>query len=671
MSQNLADFGKGATGAELDRIIVNNIKTLVLDAVQKAESGHPGLPMGCADFAYVLWTKFLRHNPANPEWAGRDRFVLSGGHGSMLLYSLLHLFGYPKMTLEQIQSFRQWGSITPGHPEYGMTPGVETTTGPLGQGFANGVGLGLAAKYYAATFNTEDFKVVDNRIYAIVSDGDLQEGVAAEAASLAGHLGLDNLTYFYDSNHISIEGDTSLSYSDDVRRRFEGYHWNVLEIDGANHVQIEQALKQANACTGKPTIIIGHTIIGAGSPKYQGTQRAHSDAFGEEEVRATKKNIGWPEEAQFLVPDVVKDFFSRKSAELAGLENHWNRNFDSFGKKHPEKLALWNTFRDKTLPADLAAKLPNYAGAKPIATRSAGGEILKALMHHVPFLVGGSADLHPSTKTFVKELGSVNTGDFKGRNYHFGIREHGMGSVMNGIAYYGGGIVPFGSTFFVFSDYMRPPIRLAALSHLQSIFVFTHDSIFVGEDGPTHEPVEHLAALRVIPNLCLIRPADATETAAAWLLALERKHGPTVLVLTRQNLPVIDRSKYASADLVRRGAYVLADIGTPERILIASGSEVSLAMAAAEKLGNTRVVSMPSFDLFESQSAEYREKVFPAAIGKRLAIEAGVSFGWDRYVGPAGKTLTVNRFGASAPYERVAKEYGFTVENVLGAVEKL
>ncbi|MDK3156702.1 transketolase [Kamptonema cortianum] len=671
MSDKYQDFGKGAQGAELDQLCINTIKTLTLDAVQKAESGHPGLPMGCAVFAHTLWTKFLRHNPANPHWANRDRFVLSGGHGSMLIYSLLHLFGYPKMTLDEIKNFRQWGSLTPGHPEYGHTPGVEVTTGPLGQGFANGVGLALAEKFYAATFNTPDFKVIDHKIYGIVSDGDLQEGVAAEAASLAGHLGLDNIIYFYDSNHITIEGNTSLSYSDNVRLRFEGYHWNVIEIDGENPAQIESALSAALKCHDKPTLIIGKTVIGAGSPKYQGTQRAHSDAFGEEEVAATKKNIGWPEDAHFLVPQVVKDFYARKSAELAGLEKHWTENFNSYRAKHADKSALWEQFARKEIPADLASKLPVFDPAKAIATRAAGGEILKAIMLNVPFVLGGSADLHPSTKTFVKECGSVNKGEFSGRNYHFGIREHAMGAAINGIAYYGGGLIPFGSTFFVFSDYLRPTIRLAALSHIQSIFVFTHDSIFVGEDGPTHEPVEHLSSLRSIPNATVLRPADATETAVAWLIALERQHGPTVLVLSRQNLPVIDRSKYASADLVRKGAYVLADFGTPERILIATGSEVALALDAAQKLGNTRVVSMPSFDLFEAQPPEYREKVLPKKITKRLAIEAGSPFGWDRYIGAEGKTITVNRFGASAPQKKLAEEYGFTVENVLAVAKTL
>lgn len=671
MSQNHANHGKGAAGADLDRLIVNTIKTLTLDAVQKAESGHPGLPMGCADFSYILWTKFMRHNPANPDWINRDRFVLSGGHGSMLLYSLLHLFGYPGMTIEQVQNFRQWGSITPGHPENFVTPGVETTTGPLGQGFANGIGLALAQKYYAATFNTDDFKISQHFIYGIVSDGDLQEGVAAEAASLAGHLGLDNVIYFYDSNHITIEGDTNLSYSDDVRMRFEGYHWNVITIDGHNHEQITKALMEAQRSKNKPTLIIGTTVIGAGSPKFQGTQRAHSDAFGEEEVAATKKNLGWPEEAHFLVPDAVKEFFDRKRHELAGLEHHWQQNFDSWSKKHPELLALWDQVRSRRIPDNIISKLPNYAGAKPMATRVAGGEVLKALMNELPFLVGGSADLHPSTKTFIKELGSVQKGNFKGRNYHFGIREHAMGAIANGISYYEGGLVPFTSTFFVFSDYMRPPMRLAALSHLQCVFVFTHDSIFVGEDGPTHEPVEHLAAMRVIPNMSVIRPADPTETVYAWLQAVERKDGPTTLVLTRQNLPVIDRSKYAPAEMVRRGGYVLADIGTPERIIIASGSEVSLALEAAEKLGNTRVVSMPSFDLFEAQSEDYKRSVLPVSITKRLAVEAGVSFGWDRYVGAQGRVIAVDRFGASAPYKKLAQEYGLTVENVIEVASKL
>ncbi|MDZ4741802.1 MAG: transketolase [Verrucomicrobiota bacterium] len=670
MTDNYNDFGKGAQGKDLDLLCVNTIKTLTLDAVQKAESGHPGLPMGCAIYAHTLWTKFMRHNPADPHWANRDRFVLSGGHGSMLLYSLFHLFGYPKMTIEEIKNFRQWGSLTPGHPEFNHTPGVEVTTGPLGQGFANGVGLALAEKFYAATFNTTDFKIIDHKIYAIVSDGDLQEGVTGEAASLAGHLGLDNMIYFYDSNHITIEGNTSLSYSDNVRLRFEGYNWNVIDIDGENPEQIEHALNSALKCHDKPTLIIGKTVIGAGSPKYQGTQRAHSDAFGEEEVAATKKNIGWPEDAHFLVPEVVKDFYTRKAAELASLDKHWTENFNTYCQKHADKAALWKQFASKEIPGDLLSKMPVFDPSKPIATRSAGGEILKAIMLNVPFVLGGSADLHPSTKTFVKECGSVNTGEFSGRNYHFGIREHAMGAALNGIAYYGG-LIPFGSTFFVFSDYLRPTIRLAALSHIQSIFVFTHDSIFVGEDGPTHEPIEQLSSLRSIPNVCVLRPGDATETITAWLIALERKNAPTVIVLSRQNLPIIDRSKFAPADLVRKGAYVVCDIGTPERILIATGSEVHLAMEAAQKLGNTRVVSMPSFDLFEAQSAEYREKVLPKNLTKRLAIEAGSPFGWDRYIGAEGKSITINHFGASSPAKRIAEEFGFTTENVIKVAQSL
>jgi transketolase len=658
-------------------LTVNTIRTLTIDAIQKAESGHPGLPMGCADFAYVLWTKFLRFNPANPHWHARDRFVLSAGHGSMLIYSLLHLTGFESVSLDDIKQFRQLHSKTPGHPESHETAGVECTTGPLGQGTGNSVGLAIAAKHQAAVFNTADFTLLDDHIYAIVSDGDLQEGISHEAAGLAGHLGLDNLIWFYDDNAVSIEGKTDLSYSDDVELRFKGYHWHVLKIDGNDHAQIEAALTEAKAHAGQPTIIIAKTVIGKGSPKLQGTPKAHSDAFGEAEVAATKKNLGWPEDAFFLVPQEVKDFFAGLRPKWAKLEADWNATFAAYSAKYPDKARQFTASLNRELPAGLAAKLPVFPAGKAAATRNSGGEVLKVLLAEVPWLIGGSADLAPSTKTWHKEFGSFLKGGYAGRTLHFGIREHGMAAILNGIAYYGAGAA-FGATFFVFTDYLRPSLRLAALSHLQSIFVMTHDSIFVGEDGPTHEPVETLASVRCVPNCCVIRPADANETAVAWLLALENKDKPTVLALTRQNVPTYDRTVCAPADGVRQGGYVLWEShagSTPDLILIGTGSEVGLCHDAAQTLASegrkVRVVSLPSWDLFEAQPQAYRDSVLPPSVTRRVAVEAGVSFGWDRYTGPAGKKVTLDRFGASAPYQELAKLFGFTVENVLAVARSL
>ena len=673
MSQEPAHFAT----EPIEKLIPDTIRTLAVDAVQKANSGHCGLPMGCADFAFVLWTKYLKFNPANPHWPNRDRFVLSAGHGSMLIYSLLHLTGFEKMTLDQLKNFRQWGSLTPGHPESHETEGVEVTTGPLGQGTGNSVGLAIGQKFFAATFNTPDFAVSDHRVYAIVSDGDLQEGVSHEAAGLAGHLGLDNLVWFYDDNSVSIEGMTSLSYSDDVPSRFKGYHWHVISINGNDQTQIDAALKEAAATKGQPTIIIGKTIIGKGSPKLQGTPKAHSDAFGVEEVAATKRNLGWPEDAQFLVPDRVKTFFAEKRKVWAQEEADWNKLFADYAAKNSEKASLWKDFLAKKLPADLASIVPQYPPGKAVATRNAGGEILKALFGAVPNLIGGAADLAPSTKTWIKEFGSFEKGNYGGRNLHFGIREHGMGAIVAGLAYYGG-LIPFGSTFFVFTDYMRPPIRLAALSGIQTIYAFTHDSICVGEDGPTHEPVEHLATIRAIPRVIDLRPGDANETAYAWIAALEHKHHTSCLMLTRQNIPVFDRSKTAPAAGVLKGGYTLWESKpgtTPEIILIGTGSETSLAYEAAQKLGEegkaARAVSLPSWHLFEAQTQEYRDSVLPPAVTKRVAVEAGIHQGWERYTTTSGKFVGVDKFGASAPYERILKEYGLTLEHVLEVAKSL
>lgn len=661
----------------IEKLAADTIRTLTIDAIEKAKSGHPGLPMGCADFAIVLWTKFLKFNPANPHWFNRDRFVLSAGHGSMLIYSLLHLTGFKKMTLDQLKNFRQWHSLTPGHPESHETEGVEVTTGPLGQGTGNSVGLAIAQKYYAATFNTPEFPVNDNRVYTIVSDGDLQEGISHEAAALAGHLGLDNLVWFYDDNQVSIEGKTELSYSDDVPLRFKGYHWHVIEIDGNDAKQCEAALNEAIATKGKPTIIIGKTIIGKGSPKLQGLPKAHSDAFGPEEVAATKRNLGWPDNVDFLVPDRVKEYFASLQPKWTKQEDDWNKLFAAYKAKHADKAALWDSFLSKQLPANLESVLPKFPAGKSVATRASGGDVLKALMGALPNLIGGSADLAPSTKTYVKEYGDFLKGSYAGRNFHFGIREHGMGTIMAGIGYYGG-LIPFGSTFFVFTDYMRPPIRISALSQLQGIYVMTHDSIFVGEDGPTHEPVEQLATLRAIPNCSVIRPADANESAYAWLAAIQNQTGPTVITLTRQNLPTFDRTVAAPASGLLKGGYTLWESkpgSTPELLLIATGSEVHLAYDAAQKLGSegkaVRVVSLPSWDLFDKQPQSYRDSVLPPSVKKRLSIEAGISLGWSKYVGDAGKSISIDKFGASAPAEKLAVEYGLTVDNVLAHARAL
>jgi transketolase len=673
MSQEPAHFAT----EPIESLVPKTIATLVVDAVEKAKSGHCGLPMGCADFAFVLWTKYLKFNPANPHWANRDRFVLSAGHGSMLIYSLLHLTGFEKMTLDQLKNFRQWGSLTPGHPESHETEGVEVTTGPLGQGTGNSVGLAIGQKYVSTTFNTPDSKVCDHRVYTIVSDGDLQEGISHEAAALAGHLGLDNLVWFYDDNSVSIEGMTSLSYSDDVPSRFKGYHWHVISINGNDQSQIDAALKEALVTKGQPTIIIGKTVIGKGSPKLQGTPKAHSDAFGTEEVAATKRNLGWPVDETFLVPQRVKDFFAEKRKTWAKEEADWNKLFSDYSAKNPDKAKGWTDFMAKKLPDNLESLLPKYSPEKPIATRNAGGEILKVLFGAVPSLIGGSADLAPSTKTWIKEFGSFEKDNYGGRNFHFGIREHGMGTIVAGLAYYGG-FIPFGSTFFVFTDYMRPPIRLASLSGLQTIYVFTHDSIFVGEDGPTHEPVEHLATLRAIPGVLAFRPGDANEASYAWLAALQHKHETSTLMLTRQNIPVFDRTKTAPASGVLKGGYTLWETkagATPDIILIGTGSELSLAYDAGQKLSAegkfVRVVSLPCWELFEAQPQAYRDGVLPPNVSKRVAVEAGIHQGWERYTTTSGKFIGVDKFGASAPYERLQKEYGLTVEHVLEAAKSL
>jgi transketolase len=664
------------TQQNIDQLCINTIRTLSLDAVQKANSGHPGLPLGMAPAAYVLWTKFLWHNPKNPKWFNRDRFVLSGGHGSMLIYSLLHLAGYESVSIDEIKNFRQYGSTTPGHPENHVTLGVEVTTGPLGQGFANGVGMAIASAHLAATFNREDFPLVDNYIYAICSDGDLMEGISYESASIAGHLQLGNIIYLYDDNNITIEGSTDLAFSEDVTKRFEAAGWHVSTVEDGNDLEaIEAAISEAQEIDDKPSLIRVKTIIGFGMPK-QGTNKAHSDAPGEEAVRETKRNLGWDENAQFYVPDEVYEHFRASTENGAELEKDWNELVNAYAEKYADEGKIFKQIIADELPADWEAALPTFEGTEAKATRAYSGEVINAIADKIPSLIGGSADLAPSNNTSIKSSASLEAGSYEGRVLHWGIREHAMGSTMNGIALHGG-LIPYGGTFLTFSDYMRPAIRLAALSQAQVIYVFTHDSIGLGEDGPTHQSVEHLAALRAIPNLHVIRPCDAHETREAWRIALKRRHAPTALAFSRQKVALIDRTKFASADGTLKGAYILAEASNnqPKLILIATGSEVGLAMEAREKLEAegvaTRVVSMPCWELFDEQSAEYRESVLPKSVTARLAVEAGVSLGWAKYVGDGGDVLAVDKFGASAPAEVVFREYGFTVENVVKLAKDL
>jgi len=685
--------------SELDQLCINTIRTLALDAVQKANSGHPGLPLGAAPMAYVLWTRFMRYNPKNPKWENRDRFLLSAGHGSMLLYSLLYLTGYD-LSLEEIKNFRQWGSKTPGHPEYGLTPGVEITTGPLGQGFANGVGMAMGAAHLAAKFNQKDFSLIDHNVYAIVSDGDLMEGVASEAASLAGHLKLGKLIYLYDDNHVTIEGFTDLAFSEDVPKRFEAYGWHTSTVaDGNDLAAIEAAIRDAQSVADRPSLISVKTTIGYGMPTA-GTRKAHSDAPGEEAVKETKRHLGWPEDKQFYVPDEALAHFREAIERGAEQEREWKELVKQYQEQHAELGELWQQTMSGELPPDWETHLPDFADAKPVATRVASGQVINALAPHMPMLIGGSADLGVSNNTDIKDSGDFEAGSYDGRIIHFGVREHAMGATLTGLSL-NGGLIPFGGTFMCFSDYMRPSIRLACLSGVQVIYVFTHDSIGLGEDGPTHQPIEHLAALRAIPHLFVIRPADVHEVREAWRLAILRRRAPTALALTRQKVPLIDRQVLASAEGLRRGGYILAEAesagerGTsptvregsagagvrsptvregnsenhpPKLILIATGSEVPLALEAREQLQKdgipTRVVSMPCVELFEEQKQDYRDEVLPPSVTARLAIEAGVRQGWDRYVGPQGDVICLNRFGASAPGEVALRNLGFNVENV-------
>ena len=672
----------------LEQRAINSIRFLSVDAVQKANSGHPGLPMGAAAMAYVLWTDYLKHNPKNPRWANRDRFVLSAGHGSALLYSLLHLTGYD-LSLDDLKAFRQLGSKTPGHPEYRHTPGVEVTTGPLGQGFANGVGMAIAEQFLAATFNRPGHEIIDHYTYGIVSDGDIMEGIAMEAASIAGHLELGKLIYLYDQNHITLAGTANLSLSEDVGATFEAAGWHTIHIDGMNTDAARQAIADARAVSDKPSLILAHTIIGFGSPKKEGTFGVHGSPLGPDEVLATKQNLDWPEEPPFFIPDDALALFREAVDEGKRAEADWDNAFAAYADAHPELAATLKQALAGELPEGWDAELPTWkVGDKEIATRKASEAVIQAFFPKIPTFIGGSADLNPSTNT-----GMIGGGDFQppiapgseeiqgelggdwgygGRNIHWGIREHAMGGAVNGMAAHGG-VIPFSATFLVFSDYMRPAIRLAALSQYKSIFVFTHDSIAVGEDGPTHEPVEQIMSLRLIPGLNVIRPADANETRDAWKIALTAA-GPTLLAFSRQNLPILDTS--GAHGSLEQGGYVLRDTDAPaDIVLIGTGSEVALAIEAADLLKEydvaARVVSLPSWELFDRQTESYRESVMGPWTTPRLSVEAGVTTGWQRYVGPNGGSVGIDTFGASGPGAEVLAHYGFTKEHVAAAALRL
>jgi transketolase len=659
----------------LDLLSINTIRFLAVDAVQKANSGHPGLPLGAAPMAYTLWTRFLRHNPRNPGWPNRDRFVLSAGHGSMLLYALLHLTGYD-LSLDEIKRFRQWESLTPGHPEYRLAPGVETTTGPLGQGFANGVGLAVAEAFLAATFNRPGFPLVDHFTYILASDGDLMEGVASEAASLAGHLKLGKLIVLYDDNNVMLSAPTAAAFSENVKGRFDAYGWQTLNVADGNDLQaIAKALEAARADLSRPSLIDVHTIIGYGSPNKAGTSKAHGEPLGADEVKLTKEALGWPPDQFFYVPGRALEHFRTALDEGEKREAEWKALHKAWAAANPELAARWGEAFAGKLPEGWASDLPSFAlGSPAVATRDANGAVLNAIAKHIPTMIGGDADLSSSTKTLIKDGGTFSAANRGARNLQFGVREHAMGSITNGLALHGGIVKPYTATFMTFADYMRPPIRLAAIMGIAPIFIFTHDGIGVGEDGPTHQPVEQLATLRAIPNMVVFRPADANEAAAAWKVAMELK-GPSVLVFTRQKLPVL--APEGVQEGVARGAYVRAEAegGAPEVLLLSTGSEVSLVMDARTELARVgiraRVVSMPSWELFERQDAAYRDSVLPPVVKARVAIEAAVPLGWHRWVGESGRILALNRFGASAPYEQIYKGLGLTAQAVVEAARSL
>jgi transketolase len=659
-----------ADSRALDQLCIDTIRTLSMDAVQKANSGHPGTPMALAPLAYVLWTRHLKHDPNDPGWPDRDRFILSAGHASMLLYSLLYLSGYG-LTLEDLKNFRQWESPTPGHPEYGLTRGVETTTGPLGQGFANGVGMAMAERHLAALFNRPSHEIVDHFTYAICSDGDLMEGVASEAASMAGHLKLGKLIYFWDDNSITIEGDTGLAFTEDVLKRFEAYGWHTERVDDGNDLEALDAAIRAAQADPRPSMIGVRTIIGFGSPGKAGSEEAHGSPLGEEEVKKTKQNLGWPTTDPFFVPEEAIAHMREQVAAGKGKREEWEGRWKAYAEAFPDEAAKLTAALERRLPEGWDSALPTFSASdKPIATRAASGKAVNAIAQKVPWLVGGSADLAPSNNTHLSGEADFEANSYGGRNLHFGVREHGMGSVMNGMTLHGG-LRVYGGTFLIFSDYMRPPIRLAALMGQPTIYVFTHDSVGLGEDGPTHQPVEQLAALRAIPGLVDLRPADPAETVEAWRFVMEYEGGPAFLSLTRQAVPHIDRTKYAPADGLRRGAYVLAEAegGEPQVILIASGSEVGVVMDARTRLQGdgipTRVVSMPSWTLFSRQPSEYRDEVLPPAVTARVSVEAASPMGWHRWVGSEGQVVGIGHFGASAPATEIFHELGFTAENVV------
>ena len=672
----------------LERLTIDTIRTLSMDAVQQANSGHPGTPMALAPVGYTLWSQFLRYDPSKPDWPNRDRFVLSVGHASMLLYSLIHLAGIEEidadgnktgraaLTLDDLKGFRQLASRTPGHPEYRHTTGVETTTGPLGAGCSNSVGMAIAERWLAARYNQGGFTLFDHDVYTLCGDGDMMEGVASEAASLAGHLKLSNLCWIYDSNHISIEGGTDLAFDEDVGKRFQAYGWNVIHVDDANDTAaFASAIETFKATDDKPTFIVVHSVIGWGSPKA-GSEKAHGEPLGEDNVRATKKAYGWPEDKSFYIPDGVAEHFHDAIADRSTkLREEWEANFAKYRQAQPELAAELDLMLKDELPEGWDADVPEFpADAKGLATRDSGGKVLNALAAKVPWLIGGSADLAPSTKTDIKGKPSFEASNYGGQNFHFGVREHGMGGVVNGMTL--SHLRSYGSTFLVFADYMRAPVRLSAIMELASVWVFTHDSIGVGEDGPTHQPIEHLATLRAIPGLDTIRPGDANETAYAWRAALEDASRPTALIFSRQAMPTLDRSKYASAEGVMKGGYVLADCdGTPDVILIATGSELHLVVEAHEKLTadgvKSRVVSLPSWYRYELQSDEYKESVLPKAVTARLAVEQAGEIGWHRFVGLDGRTITMSTFGASAPISKLQDKYGFTVDNVVKVAREM
>ena len=661
----------------IDELSINTIRTLSMDAVQKANSGHPGTPMALAPAIYILYKKHLKFNPKNPKWFNRDRFILSNGHASMLLYSTLFLMGY-NVSLEDLKNFRQWDSITPGHPEVERTPGVETTTGPLGQGFMNGVGMAIAERHLASLFNVKGNKIIDHYTYVFCSDGDLMEGASHEAASIAGHLGLGKLIYFYDDNHISIEGVTELTYSDNVKKRFEGYNWHVQNIGGkANDIKvISEAIDNAKKEKSKPSLIIIRSHIAYGSPNMHDTPESHGSPLGEEEIKLTKKFYGWPENKTFYVPDEVSITTNKAIEKGKKAEEEWNEKYKKYKNNNPELAKKFESVLKLELPKNWDKDIPVFeATDKPIATRSAGGKILNSIAEQLPWLIGGSGDLSPSTKTLIKNTDYFEKGKYENRNFTYGIREHSMCGINNGMFLHGA-IRPFASTFFVFTDYARPSIRLSALMELPVIYVMTHDSIGLGEDGPTHQPIEHLVSLRAMPNMYVIRPADANETAYAWRAAIKRTSGPTMLVLSRQNLPVFDRNKVSSAEGVLKGAYILSKEKSdkPDIILISTGSEVHLILEAQGKLQekgiNARVVSMPSWEFFREQTDEYKEEVLPSNVKARVAIEAGSPQGWQEWVGDAGEIIGITKFGASAPYKELYKHYGLTVENIVAKSEK-